>query len=431
MQNVIIAQSGGPTAVINASLLGVVEGCRSYPGRFGRIYAAHHGVEGILREELIDLTSQDQREMQYLRTTPAAGAIGTCRYKIKGQQTEDFERIVDVFRTHSVGAFFYIGGNDSMDTAHRISGLARDRGLDVVCVGVPKTIDNDLGDPERILIDHTPGYGSVARYWANMILGLNEENRGSCPADPVMVVQAMGRRIGFIPAAARLADPLREMPLLIVLPESRITLSELTRAVRQQVKSSGRAMVIVSEGFDVGNESQSADSFGHTQFGSVKISVMQTLINHLNACGLPARGAARGQIPGTHQRHSIVNASAVDLSEAYEVGRHAASIAQSNGTGYMATIVREPGAEYSVRYDKAPLMAMANSERTFPAEWIADSGTDVSDEFVAYATPLLGTDSPSIPMEKGLPRFARLSLKFVEKRCVAYVPEAHRERTSL
>jgi 6-phosphofructokinase 1 len=213
MKNVVIAQSGGPTSVINSSLLGVIEACRNYPERFGRTYAAYHGIEGVLKEELLDLSAQSEQELKLLRITPAAGAIGTCRYKIKSEQTEDLERIVEVFRVHEIGFFFYIGGNDSMDTAQRVSELAQESGLDLVCVGVPKTIDNDLGDQAFKLIDHTPGYGSTARYWAHMIQNLNEENRGSCRSDPVLVVQAMGRRIGFIPAAARFADPDREMPL--------------------------------------------------------------------------------------------------------------------------------------------------------------------------------------------------------------------------
>ncbi len=155
-----------------------------------------------------------------MRTTPAAGSIGTCRYKLKAKQAEDFERVIDVFKAHEVGYFFYIGGNDSMDTANKVAKLAHERGLDLVGVGVPKTIDNDVGDSEFKLIDHTPGYGSVARYWAYYVQNANEENMGSSPADPVLVMQAMGRKIGFIPAAARLADPNREMPLQIYMRES-------------------------------------------------------------------------------------------------------------------------------------------------------------------------------------------------------------------
>ena len=427
MRNVVVAQSGGPTSVINASLLGVIEACRDRPKIFGRVYAARHGIEGLLQEELIDLTGQDERELALLRTTPAAGAIGTCRYKVKPDQTQDLERIVEVLRAHSVGAFFYVGGNDSMDTAHRVSELARERGLNLVCVGVPKTIDNDLGDQERILIDHTPGYGSVARYWANLVLSLNEENRGSSPADPVLVVQSMGRRIGFIPAAARLADPARKLPLQIYLAEAAVPLEGLAENVNRELRRSGRVIVVVSEGFDVGASGERRDAFGHVEFGASERSAAQGVVNYLNSKGLAVRGSARGQIPGTHQRHAFAHASTVDLDEAYEVGRHAVEIASSQGTGYMATIVREPGAEYHITYGQASLAQMANSERRFPKEWIAESGIDVTDEFLDYARPLIGERWPEIPLERGLPRFARLAAIYAEKRCPAYIPQTHRK----
>jgi len=413
--------------VINASLIGVVDGCREYPSRFARIYGAHHGIEGILREELIDLSAEDPHELKLLRTTPAAGAIGTCRYKVSPDRTQDLSRIVDVFRAHDVGCFIYIGGNDSMDTAHRVSELARSRSMDVACVGVPKTIDNDLGDQDRRLMDHTPGYGSVARYWADLMLGLEEENRGSAPADPVLVVQAMGRRIGFVPAAARLSDPQRTCPLVIALPEAELSLEELGDHVSRLLRRTGRAIVVVSEGFDVGASEERHDAFGHVEFGASAGSVCQKVVNYLNRRGLPVRGSARGQIPGTHQRHAYAHASVVDLDEAYEVGRHAVRIASEEGTGFMATIQRVGDAPYSVTYGKAPLRDMANSERRFPREWIDSSKVDVTDDFVEYARPLIGDGWAGIPIEHGLPRFARLERSLVKKRCSPYIPQAHRE----
>jgi len=425
-RNVVVAQSGGPTAVINSSLLGVVEACRSYPERFGQIYGAYHGIEGVLEEELLDLSTQPEKELKLLRTTPAAGAIGTCRYKIRPEQTEDMERIIEVFRAQNIGFFFYIGGNDSMDTANRVSEVAQQRGLDLVCVGVPKTIDNDLGDQEFKLIDHTPGYGSTARYWAHMIQDLNEENRGSSPSDPVLVVQAMGRKIGFIPASARLADPKREMPLQIYLPETECTLAELVENVNDELRHSGRVIVVVSEGFDLGDLGDRKDSFGHTQFSASETSVAQIVVNHLNRHNLPVRGSARGQIPGTDQRDAIIYASTVDLEEAYCVGRQAAEIAIKEGTGYMATIMRSPEAKYGVSYGMAKLSQMANSERVFPKEWIAPSGIDVTDEFLHYARPLIGEAGPNIPLVGGLQRFACLMEVFVEKKCPAYVPSRYR-----
>jgi 6-phosphofructokinase 1 len=422
-RNVVVAQSGGPSPVINNSLRGVAETCLAMPEHFGRIYAGYHGIEGVLQEQLLDLSAQEREEIALLRTTPAAGAIGTCRYKLRHEL--DFARVVEVFGAHDVGYFFYTGGNDSMDTANKVAQLAHERGLDLVSTGVPKTIDNDVGDSEFKLIDHTPGYGSVARYWALNVQCADQENRGSCPSDRVLVLQAMGRKIGFIPAAARLADPGREMPLLIFLGESDLDLEQLADRVNDRIRAQGRAVVVISEGFDVGTIGERRDSFGHTMFSSSQITVAQIVVNFLNDVGLAARGAARGNVPGTDQRHSVVYASTVDLDEAYNLGQKAVQIAVEQGSGYMATILRKPGPIYRVLYDKVPLEAVANSERAFPQTWIAPSGTDVTDDFLHYARPLIGEDWPTIPLVDGRQRFTQFKPVFAEKRLPNYVPQAY------
>ena len=424
-KNVVVAQSGGPSPVINSSLRGVVETCAEMPDVFGTVYAGWHGIEGVLKEELIDMSAQPAEEIALLGTTPAAGAIGTCRYKLKAQQQADLDRVIEVFKAHDIGTFFYNGGNDSMDTAHKIAQLAQERGLDVVGTGVPKTIDNDVGDSAFKLIDHTPGYGSVARYWALNVQNANQENAGSCPADPVLVMQAMGRKIGYIPAAARLADPDREMPLLIFMKESDLTMPELADKVNDVLKTRGRALVVVSEGFDVGDIGARKDSFGHTMFGASGTTVEQIVVNYLNEVGLSARGSARGNVPGTDQRHNMIYASTVDLEEAYKVGQKAALIAAQEGSGFMSTLLRQPGAIYSVTYDKVPLELVANSERSFPAEWIAEGGTDVTDDFIRYARPLIGDGWPSIPLVDGRQRFARIEPIMAEQKLPAYTPEAY------
>lgn len=418
-RNLIVAQSGGPSPVINNSLRGIIEAARDHAA-IGRVFGAHHGIEGVLKEDLLDLSSQPPEEVSLLQYTPAAGYIGTCRYKLKPENERDFERVIDVFRAHDVGYFLYIGGNDSMDTADQIAALAQAKGLDLVAVGVPKTIDNDVGDAAFRLIDHTPGYGSTAKYWMHMVQFAEEENRGSCPADPVLVLQAMGRKIGFIPAAARLADPQRELPLLIFMAERHFGLGELADRVNDTLRKHGRAVVVVSEGFDVGKLGEVRDAFGHTSFSSSQQTVAGAIVNYLNDVGLAARGAARSNVPGTDQRHSLALASTVDLDEAYEVGRKALELAATGKSGFMATILREPGEPYRVRYDKVPLAEVANSERFFPADWIAPSGTDVKDEFIRYARPLVGDDMLQLPVEGGLVRMARLQPKFVEKRLGFY-----------
>jgi len=306
-RNLVVAQSGGPSPVINSTLRGLVEAARGFP-QIGEVYGARHGIEGVLKEQFINLSAQPEEEIALLRYTPAAGSIGTCRYKLKSHQNDDFDRCIDVFRAHNVGYFVYIGGNDSMDTANKIATLARERGMDLVGIGGPKTIDNDVGDSEFKLIDHTPGYGSTAKYWMHAVQNANEENAGSCPADPVLVLQAMGRKIGYIPAAARLADPAREMPLQIYLAESPCSLEALADQVNDQLGRDGRCLVVISEGFNVGSIGERKDSFGHTQFSSSESTVCQVVVNYLNKVGLKAKGSARGNVPGTDQRHSMARA---------------------------------------------------------------------------------------------------------------------------
>lgn len=426
-KNVIVAQSGGPSPVINSSLRGVIETCRMFPETFGTVYAGWHGIEGVLKEELLDLSAQDEDEVALLRYTPAAGSIGTCRYKLKKNQTEDFQRVIEVMKAHNVGYFFYNGGNDSMDTAHKVSVIANEQGLDLVAVGVPKTIDNDVGDSEFKLIDHTPGYGSVARYWMGIVQNANEENAGSSPADPVLVLQAMGRKIGYIPAAARLADPKRQIPLQIYLAEAGVTGEEMCDNVSDELKRSGRCIIVVSEGFDVGDLGFTKDSFGHAQYSASKTTVAQQVVNMLNDRGLPVPGAARGQVSGTDQRDTCVYASTVDLDEAYKVGQKAALIAQSGENGWMATILRDPGVIYNVRYDKVPLDKVANSERSFPKEWISANKIDVTDDFINYAKPLIGEDWASVPVINGRQRFTRFKPIFAEKKLPAYTLQALRK----
>ncbi len=423
VKNAIVALGGGPSPVINSSLLGVVEACRDNPDRVGTLFGAWHGIEGVLLENFLDLSKQDRAELDKLRHSPSSGAIGTCRYKLEKGSREDYERIVDVIAAHNVGYFFVIGGNDSMDTAHKVDLLARERGLELVVAGVPKTIDNDIGDEARTLIDHTPGFGSVARYWAMHIKDIEEENRGMCVSEPVSVVQAMGRKSGFITAAARLADPKRELPLQLYFAESGLGMEQLEANVHQSLRDHGRCIVVVNEGFDVGDIGAAKDGFGHVEYGASGTSASQMIVNFLNGRGLPARGLSTGQLPGVLQRSTSVFRSVVDVREAYEVARHAAGIAFSGASGYMGTILRDyAAAEYKIRYDKVPLEVIANSERFLPPEWIAPNKIDVTDAFIDYALPLIGEEMCPVPLKGGLQDFARLDLAQVAKKCGPYVP---------
>jgi ATP-dependent phosphofructokinase / diphosphate-dependent phosphofructokinase len=424
----VVAQSGGPSPVINNSLRGILEQAGQL-AEIGTVYGARHGIEGVLKEELLDLSAQSAEEVSLLRYTPAAGSIGTCRYKLRPRQTEDFERTIDVFKAHDVGYFLYIGGNDSMDTANKVAQMARERGLELCGIGVPKTIDNDVGDSQFKLIDHTPGYGSVAKFWMHAVQTANEENEGSSPADPVLVMQAMGRKIGYIPAAARLADPHRELPLQIYLAESPCSLEQMADQVNDQLRARGRCMVVVSEGFNVGEIGEVRDSFGHTMFSSSQITVAQAVVNYLNKKGLAAKGAARANVPGTDQRSAMALASTVDLEEAYKSGQLAALLAAQGQSGNMSTILRDAGPIYNVRYDKVPLAEVANSERTFPLEWIAESGNDVTDEFIRYAKPLVGDDLLTMPLVDGRFRMTRFEPIYATQKLSSYVPEADRTKS--
>jgi 6-phosphofructokinase len=426
-RNAIVAQSGGPSPVINASLLGVLEGCRDFPDHIDKVYAAWHGVEGILLEELIDMADQDREELQLLRTTTSAGAVGTCRYKLTEAQEEDFLRIIDVMQAHDAGYFFYIGGNDSMDTAHKVSRLAAEQGVELAATGVPKTIDNDVGDPEFRLIDHTPGYGSAARYWSYIVQNVNEENRGMSVSESVAVLQAMGRKSGWIPAASRLADPQRRMPLQMYFVEGGHTLESLAENVNRELGRSGRCIVVVSEGFEVGGLGEMHDGFGHIEYGASQSTVAQAVINYLNKVGLASRGYASGQVPGVLQRSTSIYASTVDIEEAYSVGRKAVEVGVGEGSGWMATILRESDSPYRVRYDKVPLDAVAASARQLPPAWISSDGLDVTDDFIRYARPLIGEAWPEIPVENGLQRFSRLRIRFIDKKLPAYVPVRFRD----
>jgi len=437
MKNVVIAQSGGPTSVINNSIRGVIDELISFK-KVDKIYGARMGILGVLKEELIDISAQDPHQIALLAETPSAGTIGSCRYKIKND--EDLIRIVEVFKKHNVEYFFYCGGGDSMDTANKINKLAQKENLELICTGIPKTIDNDVGGPLQTdgtfaVCDHDPGYGSVARNLAINILEANEENKASYTSDPVLVIGVMGRKIGFIPAAARLADPKREIPLLMILPESlskddyQSNLEFISEKVNEKLKKQKRCIVVIGEGVNVGDLGILRDSFGHAQFSASEKTVEQVLTNYLNGIDrkdsqgraqsrLIGKGIARSERPGTRQRREIAYVSEIDRDEAYQVGVYAAKIALSGENGFMSTIVRNPDLPYKVNYDKILLDTVANSEREFPKKWIASNRVDVTDEFINWALPLIGGP---------LPEFAKFRKIYVPKKCEEYIPVEYRK----
>lgn len=432
MKSAVIAQSGGPTSVINNSVRGAIDVLRS-SNKINKVYGAKMGILGVLEENLLDISAQDPVEIDKLSRTPSAGTLGSCRYKIKSK--EDLTRIIEVFKTHNIGYFLYCGGGDSMDTANKVAILAKEKGLDLIACGIPKTIDNDVGgklqnDGTFAICDHDPGYGSVARNIAINVLEANQENMASFTSDPVIVIGVMGRKIGFIPAASRLADPKRRFPLLIILPEAfkvgdpTGNLDYITSKVNQKLKKYGRAIVVIGEGVDLGNVGALADGFGHTQFSSSAFSVEQILANYLNGLDLDRktrlalRGSARWEKPGTRQRREDAYVSEIDSDEAYKVGKYAAKLVLEGISGYMSTIMRVPGNIYKIKYDKVSLEVVANSERQFPPQWITPDRIDITDEFVSWATPLIG-DS--------LPDFSEFKNIYAKRRLTEYIPDAYRK----
>ena len=426
-KNLVVAQSGGPSPVINNSLRGLVETARDYP-QIGTIYAGWHGIEGVLKEELLDLSAQPSEEIALLRVTPAAGSIGTCRYKLRESQREDFERILEVFKAHNVGYFCYIGGNDSMDTANKVAQLAAERGLDLIAVGVPKTIDNDVGDSEFKLIDHTPGYGSTARYWAHAVQFANEENAGSSPADPVLVLQAMGRKIGFIPAAARLADP-----------ERRAAAADLSGRAARHAGTNRRQRqraVAASRSSDCRRERRPADRRLGEREGLLRPHAVQLERTDRRAGrdqrAQRARPAGEGSSPGECARHRSAAQHDLRLDRRSRRGLPRRPKGGRAGRDGDERLHGDDPARAGPDLQRALRQGAAGRGRQQRADvpgqlGSAPDGTDVTDEFVRYARPLIGDDWPSLPLVDGRLRLARLQPLFAGQKLPQYVPQADRK----
>ena len=377
----LVGQSGGCTAVINSSLVGVIEEARRHPEIVG-VLGTLHGVEGLLRGELVDLGVERKATLQRLRRTPSA-ALGSCRHKL---EEGDLERIVQTLRQHDVRYFLYIGGNDSADTSHKISVAADELGYDLRVMAVPKTIDNDLP-----VTDHCPGYGSIARFVAQSTQDAGLDTEAMKRYDPVKLIEVMGRDAGWVAAASALGkkNP-QDAPHLIYMPE--VTFDEArfledVKAVHQEV---GYVVAVLTEtvrderGQVVGSEKPYfVDPFGHGYYDSPAAYLCRVISREL---GL----RARFDKPGTIQRMSMELSSATDLEEAYTAGQMAVRYALEGHTDQMVVLVREPGTEYRCTTDSAPLTAIANTEKLFPAEFLNPERNFVTPAFVEYATPLIG-----------------------------------------
>lgn len=376
----VVAHGGGPTRVINASMVGVIEECRRHREIVG-LYGACHGLTGILEEKFIDLFRQKKKTLSAVKEGTSS-ALGSSR---KEMTSPDLERLLAIFRAHKVRYLFLTGGNGTMGTAHRISGVAHDRGYELRVVGIPKTIDNDLTET-----DHSPGYASTARFFACALRDIGADNR-ALPT-PISVVEVMGRNAGWLAAATCLArhEP-DDAPHLIYFPERRISSEQIVEDVHGVYRRLGRAVITVCEG--------QLDETGNPFGADVRIGSRHSLALNLGhvvsqIISKQLKIPARSEKPGLLGRSSTACASAVDLREAYQCGAAAVRAAIAGEDGKMVTLIRVRGASYRARTGLVELERVANKERPLPATWINASGNDVQPEFQKYAAPLIGEITP-------------------------------------
>ena len=403
----MVAQSGGPTAVINASVAGVVSEALNHEC-IEEVYGGINGVLGILKEEIIDLAEESQQNIRGLRHTPAS-ALGTCRFKLKREV--DYERILEVFEAHNIRYFFYCGGNDSQDTADKISKLAQKKDYALRVIGVPKTIDNDL-----VLTDHCPGYGSVVKYLCTIIRETALDHEAMGQHDLVSIIEVMGRNAGWIAAGTTLAkskENPNDAPHLIYLPELPFSKDRFVDDVQRVLKKNKYCLVVVGEGLIdkdgnyVANSATGQDAFGHQQLGGVG----DFLANHIEE-NLAVK--ARSSKLGTGQRAAAHCSSKTDNDEAFMAGQAAVKAAIEGETDKMVILVRAEGDAYSCETSLAPLSEIANGVKEIPQDWISEDGVSMTAKFIKYCQPLVQGEV-EVPYENGVPNYVRLSNRRVRK----------------
>ena len=411
IKNAFYAQSGGVTAVINASACGVIETARKHPEKIGKVYAGRNGIIGALREELIDTSEESDDAIRALMHTPG-GAFGSCRYKLKNltENRREYERLVEVFRAHDIGYFFYNGGGDSQDTAFKVSQISEKMGYPITCIGVPKTVDNDLP-----FTDCCPGFGSVAKYVATSTLEASLDIKSMCESSTkVFILEVMGRHAGWIAASGGMAGKGRgEPPHIILFPEIAFNREAYLARVEQSVKDYGYCVVVASEGaqYEDGRflaDSGGKDAFGHTQLGGVA----PTLANMVKqALGYKFHWAVADYL----QRSARHIASAIDVEHAYSVGRKAVEMAIGGKQAVMPIILREQSNPYRWRFGEESLSEVANQEMKMPIHFITDDGFGITEDCRQYLQPLIeGEAFP--PFENGIPKVAELKHAMAEKK---------------
>ncbi|QJR15975.1 6-phosphofructokinase [Usitatibacter palustris] len=414
-RNAFYAQSGGVTAVINASAAGVIETARKHRKHIGKVYAGRNGILGALTEDLIDTGKDSPAAIRALKNTPG-GAFGSARYKLKSleKNRREYERLVEVFKAHDIGYFFLNGGNDSADTCLKVSQISQSMGYPLTAVHVPKTVDNDLP-----ITDCCPGFGSVAKYVATSMMeaGLDIESMAKT-STKVFIMEVMGRHAGWITAAMGLAQTQPGIaPHVLLFPEIAFDEEAFLAAVKKNVEKFGYCAVGVSEGLQDKDgkflaESGLKDAFGHSQLGGVAPRIAELVRGKL---GLKHHWAVADYL----QRAARHIASKTDLEQSYAVGKAAVEFAVKGHTGVMPTIVRTASKPYRWKIGMAPLTAIANVEKKMPRDFITADGFHITQKCRNYLAPLIAGEAFP-PFEAGLPRYVRLKNVAVKKKTPGY-----------
>ncbi len=410
-KNAFYAQSGGVTAVINVSACGVIETAREHKDKIGKLLAGRNGIIGALTEELIDTSTERSAAIAALRHTPA-GAFGSCRYKLKDPETDkrEYERLIDVFKAHDIGYFFYNGGGDSADTCHKISTFSEKVGYPVQAIHVPKTIDNDLP-----FTDTCPGFGSVAKYVAVSTRETAFDVRAmSRTSTKVFVIEVMGRHAGWIAAAGALAaDENNDIPVVMLFPEIPFDAPRLIGKVKQMVEKHEHCVIVVSEGTKSADgrfiaDQGTRDAFGHVQLGGAAPVVADLVKAEL---GYKSHWAVSDYL----QRAARHIASGTDVAQAYAVGSAAVEMAIAGDNAVMPSIVRTSSNPYTWEIGKVDLAQVANVEKLVPRDFISDDGFGITAACREYLVPLIqGEDYP--PYHNGMPNYVTLKNEMIPKR---------------
>jgi len=413
-KNAFYAQSGGVTSVINASACGVIETCRRHGDRIGKLLAGRNGIIGALTEDLIDTSLESEADIAALRNTPS-GAFGSCRFKLKGvdENRREYERLIEVFRAHDIGYFFYNGGGDSADTCYKVSQLSATMGFPVQAIHIPKTVDNDLP-----ITDNCPGFGSVAKYIAVSALEASFDVASMAKTSTkVFILEVMGRHAGWIAAAGGLIEDYG-IPVLILFPEVDFDHDRFVAAVREKVERHGYCTVVVSEGARNADggflaEQGTRDAFGHAQLGGVAPVVAEMV---RQALGYKFHWAVADYL----QRAARHLASATDVEQAYELGRVSVEIALQGANAIMPTIERLSSNPYRWQIGRASLADVANVEKTMPLDFITEDGFGITAKCREYLYPLIQGEAYPDYDERGMPRYVVLKNLPLDKKLAAF-----------